>query len=306
MKHPPCSVVAAATAILAVVLAIGGCSTEGDAGKASDTAATASNGDAAMLLKQATDAMRKVTGMHVRLAVTGDVPNLRVTKLEGDISNTPQTVATGSATLLVGNKSEDAKFVYVDGHLYSDLGQPGTYTDFGNGASIYNVSVLLDPNKGLANLLANLKDASVAGSQQADGVATTKITGNSSADDIATLAGRRTAGIRKGLTNDDDDYSSATVRGGRRRRRHCRRDDRHPGSRTSKCRRCLWRNCLLRQRLVGPIVGLPNPGGCRSHRRQVVWLLRTARCSPVSPPAAPSPPTIGHTREELDPPWPPP
>lgn len=47
-----------------------------------------------------------------------------------------------------------------------------------------------------------------------------------------------------------------------------------PGSRTSKCRRCLWRNCLLRQRLVGPIVGLPNPGGCRSHRRQVVWLLR--------------------------------
>lgn len=124
MKHPPCSVVAAATAILAVVLAIGGCSTEGDAGKASDTAATASNGDAAMLLKQATDAMRKVTGMHVRLAVTGDVPNLRVTKLEGDISNTPQTVATGSATLLVGNKSEDAKFVYVDGHLYSDLGQP--------------------------------------------------------------------------------------------------------------------------------------------------------------------------------------
>ncbi|ALB18435.2 Hypothetical protein AFL40_1335 [Mycobacterium tuberculosis] len=32
----------------------------------------------------------------------------------------------------------------------------------------------------------------------------------------------------------------------------------------------------------------------------------TARCSPVSPPAAPSPPTIGHTREELDPPWPPP
>lgn len=204
MKHPPCSVVAAATAILAVVLAIGGCSTEGDAGKTSDTAATASNGDAAMLLKQATDAMRKVTGMHVRLAVTGDVPNLRVTKLEGDISNTPQTVATGSATLLVGNKSEDAKFVYVDGHLYSDLGQPGTYTDFGNGASIYNVSVLLDPNKGLANLLANLKDASVAGSQQADGVATTKITGNSSADDIATLAGSR-------LTSEDVKTVPTTV-----------------------------------------------------------------------------------------------
>ncbi len=99
-----------------------------------------------------------------------------MTKLEGDISNTLQTVATGSATLLVGNKSEDAKFVYVDGHLYPT--RPArTYTDFGNGASIYNVSVFLDPNKGLANLPPTSGDASVAGSQQADGTATTKITG---------------------------------------------------------------------------------------------------------------------------------
>lgn len=152
---------------------------------------TTSSAEAATILKQAAEAMRKVTGMHVNLTVDGDVPNLRVTKLEGDISNSPQTVATGSATMLVGNKQEDAKFVYVDGHLYSDLGQPGTYTDFGDGASIYNVSVLLDPNQGLANLLANLKEASVTGSEQVNGVATTKITGNSAADDIATLAGSR-------------------------------------------------------------------------------------------------------------------
>ncbi|MCV7112566.1 LppX_LprAFG lipoprotein, partial [Mycolicibacterium setense] len=41
------------------------------------------------------------------------------------------------------------------------------------------------------NLLANLKEASVTGSEQVNGVATTKITGNSAADDIATLAGSR-------------------------------------------------------------------------------------------------------------------
>ncbi|ACC42559.1 LppX_LprAFG lipoprotein [Mycobacterium marinum] len=193
MKHPPRSVVATAVT-LAVVLAIGGCSSNGGSGgpgTATGTTVTTSSAEAATILKQAAEAMRKVTGMHVNLTVDGDVPNLRVTKLEGDISNSPQTVATGSATMLVGNKQEDAKFVYVDGHLYSDLGQPGTYTDFGDGASIYNVSVLLDPNQGLANLLANLKEASVTGSEQVDGVATTKITGNSAADDIATLAGSR-------------------------------------------------------------------------------------------------------------------
>ncbi|WP_134429776.1 LppX_LprAFG lipoprotein [Mycobacterium ulcerans] len=193
MKHPPRSVVATAVT-LAVVLAIGGCSSNGGSGgpgTATGTTVTTSSAEAATILKQAAEAMRKVTGMHVNLTVDGDVPNLRVTKLEGDISNSPQTVATGSATILVGNKQEDAKFVYVDGHLYSDLGQPGTYTDFGDGASIYNVSVLLDPNQGLANLLANLKEASVTGSEQVNGVATTKITENSAADDIATLAGSR-------------------------------------------------------------------------------------------------------------------
>src|SRR4051812_22599836 len=192
MKLPTRTVVAAAAAALAVALAIGGCGSHGGPGaRSSGTTANGTSGEAATLLKQAADVMRKVTGMHLALSVHGEVPNLRVTKLEGDISNTPQTVATGSATMLVGNDPQEAKFVYVDGHLYSDLGQPGTYTDFGNGASIYNVSVLLDPNKGLANLLANLKNASVAGTQQVNGVATTKITGDSAAGDVATLAGSR-------------------------------------------------------------------------------------------------------------------
>jgi lipoprotein LprA len=196
MKLPPRAyrrrLVATAAAALAVVLAVGGCGARAsDGAKAPGSSATATNGEAATLLKQAADVMRKVTGMHLTVAVQGEVPNMRVTKLDGDISNTPQTVATGVAMVLVGSQSEEAKFVYVDGHLYADLGQPGSYTDFGNGASIYNVSVLLDTDKGLANLLANLKNGSVAGSQQINGVATTKITGNSSASDIATLAGTR-------------------------------------------------------------------------------------------------------------------
>lgn len=148
MKLSPRTVTAAAAAALALVLAIGGCSNDSSTGKPPGTTSSTSSSEAATLLKQVADAMTKVTGMHVSVAVQGDVPNLRVTKLDGDISNTPQTVATGTATLLVGKSPEDAKFVYIDGHLYSDLGQPGTYTDFGNGASIYNVSVLLDPTKG--------------------------------------------------------------------------------------------------------------------------------------------------------------
>jgi lipoprotein LprA len=191
MKRSPRTVTAVLAAALAVVLAIGGCSNSSNTGKSPGATATTSSSEAATLLKQAADAMAKVTGMHVSVAVQGDVPNLRVTKLDGDISNTPQTVATGTATLLVGKSPQEAKFVYVDGHLYSDLGEPGTYVDFGNGASIYNVAVLLDPSKGLANVLSKLQGGAVAGTEQVNGVATTKIAGNSSADDIATLAGSK-------------------------------------------------------------------------------------------------------------------
>jgi lipoprotein LprA len=183
--------VIAAVAALALVFTIGGCGSNNSGTGASKSSTPASSDEANTLLKQAADAMKKVTGMHITLAVTGDVPNLKVTKLDGDISNTPQTVATGSATLLLGKSPQDAKFVYVDGHLYSDVGQPGTYNDFGAGKSIYNVSVLLDPDKGLANILAKLQNAQVKGTEQVNGVATTKITGKSSADDVATLAGSK-------------------------------------------------------------------------------------------------------------------
>ncbi|QLL06197.1 LppX_LprAFG lipoprotein [Mycobacterium vicinigordonae] len=178
-------------AALAVVLVLGGCGSNGTNGKAPASTTSATNAEAAKLLKSAAEVMRKVTGTHLKVAVRGEVPNIGVSKFEADVSNTPQTAATGVATIPVGGDSQEAQVVFVDGHLYSDLGQPGSYTDFGTGTSIYNVSVLLDPGKGLANLLTNLKNGSVAGSQQLDGVATTKITGDSSADDVATLAGVR-------------------------------------------------------------------------------------------------------------------
>jgi lipoprotein LprA len=192
MKVSPRTVIATACATFAVVVAIGGCgSHSSNSVVSSGASASATSADAATVLKSAADALRKAAGFHVSLAVQGNLPNLLVTKLEGDISTTPQTVATGSATVLVGKSAKDAKFVYVDGHLYSDLAKPGSYTDFGNGKSIYNVSVLLDPGKGLANVVSKLQGASVAGTEQLNGVATTKITGNSSADDIATLAGHK-------------------------------------------------------------------------------------------------------------------
>lgn len=192
MKVSPRTVIAAASAAFAVMFAVGGCGSHSSNSVATSGGSTAAtSGDAATILKSTADALTKVTGIHVSLTTRGELPNLRVTKLEGDVSDTPKTVATGTATLLLGDSEppQEVKFVYVDGHLYSDLGKAGTFTDFGDGKSIYNVSVLLDPKKGLANVVSKLQGAATAGTEQVNGVATTKITGNASDEDIATLAG---------------------------------------------------------------------------------------------------------------------
>ncbi|MBX9978550.1 LppX_LprAFG lipoprotein [Mycobacterium gordonae] len=179
----------AAAAVVVTALVLTGCGSPKNS--TSGSGSNAPNVDAASTVKQAADAMRKVTGMHLSLTVQGSVPNLEVTKLDGDVSNTPQTVANGTATLTVGKSPVDSKFVFVDGHLYSDVAEPGKFTDYGNGASIYEVSTLLDPDKGLAHLLANLQNPKVSGTEQINGIATTKISGTSSTDDVATLAGSR-------------------------------------------------------------------------------------------------------------------
>ena len=191
MKRKLWSRAGAATAAAVVVsaLVLTGCGTSKN--NASGSGSNAPGVDAASTVKQAADAMSKVTGLHVSLTVKGAVPNLEVTKLDGDVTNTPQTAANGTATLTVGKNDVDSKFVFVDGHLYSDVAEAGKFTDYGNGASIYEVSTLLNPDKGLAHILANLANPKASGTEQINGIATTKITGTSSTDDVATLAGSR-------------------------------------------------------------------------------------------------------------------
>lgn len=188
---------AATSVMVAAALILSGCHTS-TTETTSSTAATSGeqggNEDAAKLIHDAAEAMGKVTGLHLVLETQGKVPNFSVTKLEGDVSNQPQPAATGTATLTVGQQTVDAKIIYADGHLYSDVGDPGgKFTDFGDGGSIYDVSAILDPTKGLANVLNTLKDPKIDGTETVNGVATTKVSGTSSTDEIAKLAGARLA-----------------------------------------------------------------------------------------------------------------
>jgi len=177
---------------VAAGVALSGCSSQTSSGP--NSGAPSNGSDASKLVSQSADAMKAVTGLHLVISADGKVANSKVAKLEADVAGKPAVVATGDATIQMGSgKTADAKLIYVDGHLYSDVAEPGKFVDYGKGDSIYNLGVIFDPSNGLANALSKIKDAKEAGSETINGVATTKVTGTISSTDVAQLAGLRQA-----------------------------------------------------------------------------------------------------------------
>jgi lipoprotein LprG len=143
--------------------------------------------DATTLVKQSADTTKNVKSAHLVLKVTGKIPGLPIKVLTGDLTTAPATAASGNATLTVGGSDIQADFVVVDGDLYATL-TPNKWSDFGKASDIYDVSVILNPDSGLANALNNFSNAKAEGRETINGQNTIKISGNISADAVNKIA----------------------------------------------------------------------------------------------------------------------
>lgn len=193
--------IAVLVSIFASFLLIAGCS--------SSTKSDASLPDAAALLKDSTQTTKAQTSVHLELTVTGKIAELPIESLSGDLTNVPAVAAQGKASIIAfGQTFKDVDFVVTDGDLYGAL-TPGSFTNFGPAADIYDVSKILNPDVGLANVLANFTDPKAEGRETINGVDTVKITGNVSAEVVnglanvgATAAVPATAWIKEGGDHD--------------------------------------------------------------------------------------------------------
>jgi lipoprotein LprG len=143
--------------------------------------------DAATLVKQSADTTKNVKSAHVVLTVNGKIPGLPIKVLTGDLTTAPATAASGNATLTLGGSDIQADFVVVDGDLYATL-TPNKWSDFGKASDIYDVSVILNPDTGLANALTNLTDAKAEGRETINGQSTIRVSGKISADAVNKIA----------------------------------------------------------------------------------------------------------------------
>jgi lipoprotein LprG len=164
-------------ALFAAIALFAGCSSKSD---------ESSEGlpDAATLLKESSETTKSQSSVHMKIAVQGEIKELPIESLEGDLTNKPAVAAQGTANIVfLGQRLEGVDFVVADGNLFGALTK-GTYQDFGPASDIYDVSALLNPDTGLGNVLASFSDAKSDGRENLNGVNTIRVTGSVSADAV--------------------------------------------------------------------------------------------------------------------------
>ncbi|MGV0792547.1 LppX_LprAFG lipoprotein [Mycolicibacterium sp. XJ1819] len=168
-------------ALFAAVVVLAGCSESSqDTGKELP--------DAATLLQQSAETTKAQNSVHLKLTVQGEIEDLPIESLEGDLTNTPAVAAQGKANIIfLGQRLEGVDFVVVDGILYGAI-SAGSFQDFGPAADIYDVSAILNPDAGLANVLANFSSPEADGRETVNGVETVRVTGDVSADAVNKIA----------------------------------------------------------------------------------------------------------------------
>ena len=142
--------------------------------------------DAKTLVQQSDDSVKSLKTTHLALKVDGKVPGLPVRLLTGDLTTTPTTAAKGNAQINYLGQDISADFVVVDGDLYTNALNPGdpTMTDVGPASQLYDPSLILNPDTGVANVLAHFSDAKAEGRDEVSGQTTVRITGEVAPDAV--------------------------------------------------------------------------------------------------------------------------
>ncbi|MGK2879822.1 MAG: LppX_LprAFG lipoprotein [Mycobacterium sp.] len=144
--------------------------------------------DAATLLSDSAATTRAQQSVHLLLTVDGVISGLPIKTLEGDLTNTPEVAAEGNVEIALTDPPSQANFVVLNELLYTDL--IGGWAEFGPAAEIYDVGVILNPDRGLANILSSFTDPKVDGVGTINGVQSARIIGKVSPDAVNAIAAK--------------------------------------------------------------------------------------------------------------------
>ncbi|WP_040798525.1 LppX_LprAFG lipoprotein [Nocardia higoensis] len=172
----------AAPALLAASLIaalVAGCSSSDDGGDTKAAPVTGPLPDAAQIIQESSRTTQTLQSVHLDLEVT-DVPNLPVESVSADVTNQPQGAGQAMGEAKVRTAPEepfiDTKFIVVDKTLYTAVNS-SSYAPVGPAEQVYDPGVILDKDKGLANVIAQVQNPKAEGRETVEGIAVVKVTG---------------------------------------------------------------------------------------------------------------------------------
>jgi serine/threonine protein kinase len=172
--------------VVATVVAVTLATTENHPASQTGQTGQSSLPDAATLLKQSAQTTRGLTSAHLVQTVTGKIQGFPLKTMTIDLTTSPSAAALGTELITVGGSDIQTDFVILDGEMYATL-TPSKWSDFGKASDIYDPTTMLNPDTGLANLLATFTNPKAEGRETISGQSTIKISGNASADAVNNL-----------------------------------------------------------------------------------------------------------------------
>ncbi|SDC96686.1 LppX_LprAFG lipoprotein [Actinokineospora iranica] len=173
-------------ALALVAVLASGC-TSSDSPPAGDTSTLP---DGASLLSDASAATRDVKSAHFTLTVNGTVPAIPVQNAEGDLTREggPSGAAKGTVRLTLLGQLIEGEFVLVDGSLYIK-GPTGGFQKYpaALSSSIYDPSAILNPDKGIANVLKQVQEPRTEAKETVEGVSAFKVSGKVAKDVVSVV-----------------------------------------------------------------------------------------------------------------------
>lgn len=132
--------------------------------------------DAATLVDDATKATAGIDSTHFAIQVNGNVQGLMMQSLDGDL--TADGEAEGSGTITQAGQLVEIDFVLTGDSLHFK-GPTGGYQQLPASmvSNIYDPSAILDPDRGVAELVSNLEDPETTAEEEVSGHETVKVEG---------------------------------------------------------------------------------------------------------------------------------
>lgn len=173
-------ILVALLAIVAVTATLTACS--------SDDGGDTSLPDGATLLRTAAKSTSGVKTAHFTLAVNGKVPGLDVQSAEGDLTRENGGGAQGSVKMTLFGNLFDGDFVIVGDKAYIK-GPTGGFQSLPASlvAGLYDPGAILDPDRGVAKVLASATDPKTEATEDVDGTATYRVKAKAGKDVVGAL-----------------------------------------------------------------------------------------------------------------------